>query len=198
MRTFLLAAFLVVPLSALAQDEAPPPPEEKAEEKKEEKAEKEEKKDAGPFSAGRFVVRGGLSFDLNQSFNLGGPATTAARITLGANGGVGYFIIPKLSLDVDLRFLAYLTPTPEVAWFEVTPGARYNVVDNLVVRVGVPIPILPRFGVGVLGGVAYHQPLGSRAALVVGVDYTYYLTDYYKTVAPLGRVDVHGGVQTWF
>jgi hypothetical protein len=168
----------------------------KAEEKS---APKEEPKaPAGPFSKGRVAVRGSLNFDLNQSINLGGANPNGARVTVGANAGVGYFLIDRLSLDLDGRFLAYLTPTPGVALLEFTPGARYQVIDNLQVRVGVPIPVLPVFGVGVLGGASYFQPIGSNIHLVVGVDYTYYLTDAWRRTAPFGRIDIHGGVQTSF
>lgn len=160
----------------------------------------EEKKEApaGPFSKGRVAVRGSLNFDLNQSINLGGANPNGARVTVGANAGVGYFLMDRFSIDLDGRFLAYLTPTPGIALLELTPGARYQVIDNLQLRVGVPIPILPTFGLGVLGGASYFQPLGDRIHLVVGVDYTYYLTDAWRRVAPYGRIDIHGGVQTSF
>lgn len=153
---------------------------------------------AGPFSKGRVAVRGGLNLDLNQSINLGGVNSSGARVTVGAHGGVGYFLIDNLSLDLDGNFLAYLTPTPGVASLEIIPGARYQVIPQLQLRVGVPIPLLPQFGLGVLGGVSYFQPIGSNIHLVVGVNYTYYLTDAWRATAPLGRVDLHGGVQTSF
>lgn len=153
---------------------------------------------AGPFSKGRVAVRGSVNLDLNQSINLGGVNPSGARVAVGANAGVGYFLIDRLSIDLDGRLVGYLTPTPGLALVEVTPGARYQVIDNLQVRVGVPIPLIPVFGLGVLGGVSYFQPIGNNIHLVVGVDYTYYLTDGWRQTAPLGRIDLHGGVQTSF
>lgn len=153
---------------------------------------------AGPFSKGRVAVRGGINLDLNQSINLGGVNSSGARVTVGAHGGVGYYLIDNLSIDLDGHFSAFLTPTPGVASLEIVPGARYQVIPQLQLRVGVPIPILPRFGLGVLGGVSYFQPIGSNIYVVVGVNYTYYLTEAWRQTAPLGRIDLHGGVQTSF
>lgn len=182
-RTVMLVVVAVATVS-LAQDQTPPAAQQAA--------------PAGPFSKGRVAVRGGINLDLNQSINLGGVNSTGARVTVGAHGGVGYFIIDNLSLDVDGNFLAYLTPTPGVATLEIIPGARYQVIPQLQLRVGVPIPLLPQFGLGVLGGLSYFQPIGSNIHLVVGVNYTYYLTEGWRQTAPLGRIDLHGGVQTSF
>lgn len=179
----------VVLFGAVAMAQEAPAPEPKPEEKKEE--------DKGPFSKGRVVFRGGVNFDLNQSINLGGSSGSNPNLTLGVNGGVGYFIIENLELDLDLRFFMNLAP-PKIGSFEITPGARYRIWQNILLRAGVPIAIAPQFGVGILGGLQWHQPIGSRAAFVVGVDYTYWFTEYYRTVAPAGRVDIHGGIQTWF
>ncbi len=151
----------------------------------------------GQFSAGKFVLRGSINLDLNQSINLGGSSTSGARVTVGVNGGVGYYAIENLSLDLDARFAAFLTPSPGVSLLEFTPGARYVLLQNIQLRVGVPIPVYPQLGVGILGGVSYIQSLGI-ANLVVGVDYTYYVTDYYRSQAPFGRLDVHAGVQKSF
>jgi hypothetical protein len=180
-----LMLMLVASSGAFAQTQTPAAPEAPA-------------APAGPFSKGRVAVRGSVNLDLNQSINLGGVNSSGARVTVGANAGVGYFLIDRLSIDLDGRLLAYLTPTPGLALVEVTPGARYQVIDNLQVRVGVPIPLLPVFGLGVLGGVSYFQPVGNNIHVVVGVDYTYYLTDAWRQTAPFGRIDLHGGVQTSF
>lgn len=188
----LIAGLALFGTLAQAQEEAAPaptPPAPAAEEKKQD--------EKGPFSPGRFILRGGINFDLNQSINLGG-SSQGARVTLGANAGVGYFVIENLEIDLDFRFFMYLTPKPEVSSLEITPGARYRVWQNILLRVGVPIPIVPQFGVGILGGLAWSQPIASRVSFVIGVDYTYYFTEYYRTVAPAGRLDIHGGIQTWF
>ena len=65
-------------------------------------------------------------------------------------------------------------------------------------RGGVPIIFIPTFGLGVLGGVGFHQPLGGHAAFVAEIDYTYYLTESFRQSAPGGKIDLHAGVQTYF
>jgi hypothetical protein len=145
----------------------------------------------------RVVVRGSVNFDAGGAINLGGTST-GARVALGANGGVGYLLTPRLSLDVDARLLLQFVPQFEFSTLEVIPGARFRPIDQLQLRVGVPIPLVPTPGFGVLAGAAFVQPLASRVSLVIGVDYTYYLTEYWRTVAPGGRIEVHGGVQAYF
>ncbi len=144
----------------------------------------------------RWVFRGGANLDLNQSINLGGTSG-GARINAGLNGGVGYLLTRSLEADLDAHLSAYLNPLG-LDSVEFIPGVRWRPVDNLQVHVGVPIPLYPQVGLGVLGGLAYLQPLGDHATLAVGFDYTYYLTEYYRSAAPLGRLDVHGGIQTHF
>lgn len=191
MRAFVLVTTLCA-ATAVAQDTEPPAPEEKpaAEEKKEEEG-------GSLFDKSKWVVRGGVNFDVGGAINLGGTSA-GARASVGVHGGVGYFIVPRLSLDVDARFMLRLAPGVGVDLLEFTPGARWRPIDQIQLRVGVPIPIIPQAGVGILGGVAYVQPLGGRVSLVVGVDYTYYFTDYWRSVAPQGRIEFHGGVQAYF
>jgi len=185
MRT--LALLMTFAAAVAFADEETPAPEEKP-------APEAQKSD----TPSRIIVRGGANMDLNQSINLGGANSSGARVTAGLNGGIGYLVVPpSLSVDLDVQVQAYLTPTPGLSLVELTPGARYY-VGNLQFRVGVPIPVYPTFGVGVLGGVAWSQPLGGKARFVAGVDYTYYLTESFRQIAPYGRVDVHAGVQTSF
>lgn len=143
-----------------------------------------------------WVFRGGANLDLNQTINLGG-SSSGARVTAGLHGGVGYLLTERIEADVDVNLTAYLNPIG-LGWFEVIPGARARVTDNILVHVGVPIPLYPQPGLGVLGGLAWTQPLAANVYFVVGLDYTYYLTEYYRQQAPLGRLDVHAGVQTHF
>ncbi len=143
-----------------------------------------------------WVFRGGANLDLNQSINLGGTSS-GARVNAGLHGGVGYLITERITADLDANLTAYLNPIG-LGWFELIPGARARVLDNIQVHVGVPIPLYPQPGFGVLGGLAWGQPLASNVYFVVGLDYTYYFTEYYRSVAPQGRLDVHAGLQTHF
>ncbi|MBX5481123.1 MAG: hypothetical protein IRZ16_04625 [Myxococcaceae bacterium] len=152
----------------------------------------------GPFSQGRVVLRGGADFDLNQSINLGGSNPNGPAVVGGINVGAGYFLIDNLSLDIDTQSHLQLSPGFAVQDLGLTPGARYQFIPQAFIRAGVPILLVPDFGLGVLGGAGYYQPLGSHAAFVLGADYTYYLTEAYRRTSPLGRVDLHAGVQTWF
>ncbi len=165
------------------------------------KAKRKRSRDAdekGPFDKGRFVFRGGANLDLNRSINLGGNNDGDTPVNAGASVGVGYFVIDNLSLDLDLDAHLELSPEFGFASLGFTPGARYQLIPQAYVRVGAPLIVYPSFNAGILGGVGYHQPIGSKAALVIGLDYTYYFTEEYRTAAPQGRVDVNAGVQTWF
>jgi hypothetical protein len=145
----------------------------------------------------KFVLRGNASFDFSGAVNLGG-SSSGAYVGLGANGGIGYLVTPRLSLDLDARLTVRFSPSPlAVSLFEVTPGARFRPIDQLQLRLGVPIPLVPQAGVGILAGAAYLQPIASRVALTIGVDYTYYFTDYWRSIAPSGRVEFHAGVQAY-
>jgi hypothetical protein len=159
--------------------------------------EKPVEEEKGPFAAGRVVFRGGASLDLNQSFNLGG-SSAGARIGGGVSAGVGYYVIDNLSLDTDAHLHFLITPSPALTDLGITPGARYHILPQAYVRAGMPIELLPTFGLGVLAGAGYYQSLGPKIGLDVGVDYTYYLTEAFRAAAPAGRVDVHGGIQTHF
>ncbi|MEW6431151.1 MAG: hypothetical protein AB1730_06545 [Myxococcota bacterium] len=191
MRALLLST-LVFAGAALAQDTTTPtpPPAPPAETPPAEAA-------TSGFDKSKFVVRGGIHFDVGGAINLGGTSA-GARAAVGANAGVGYFIVPRLELDLDAVFTLRFAPSPvAVERLELTPGARWRPIDQLQLRLGVPIPLVPQAGVGILGGVAYVQPLGSRVSLVVGADYTYYFTEYWRQVAPQGRIEFHGGVQAY-
>lgn len=150
------------------------------------------------IDSSRFVVRGGIHLDGSGAINLGGTSD-GARAALGANVGVGYFVVPRFELDLDVNFTMRFAPSPvEVENLELTPGARWRPIDQLQLRAGVPIPLVPQAGVGILAGAAYVQPLGDRVSLVAGVDYTYWFTEYWRQKAPLGRIAFHGGVQARF
>lgn len=189
MRTLFLSTFVFASV-ALAQDTttpaSTPPPEEKPAEAK------------SGIDLSKFVVRGGIHFDVGGAINLGGTSA-GARAAIGANAGVGYFIVPRFELDLDVNFTMRFTPSPvAVENLELIPGARWRPIDQVQLRAGVPIPLVPQAGVGVLVGAAYVQPIASRVSLVIGVDYTYWFTEYWRSVAPQGRIDFHGGVQAYF
>lgn len=191
MRALLLST-LVFAGAALAQDTTTPtpPPTPPAETPPTQAAK-------SGFDTSKFVVRGGIHFDLGGAINLGGTSA-GPRVALGANVGVGYFIIPRLELDLDVDFMVRFSPAPVAPErFELTPGARWRPIDQIQLRLGVPIPLIPQAGVGILGGIAYIQPLGGRVSLVIGADYTYYFTEYWRQVAPQGRIVFHGGVQAY-
>ncbi|MEW5741481.1 MAG: hypothetical protein AB1938_21345 [Myxococcota bacterium] len=172
------------PVNPPPAEGTPPPAETKQEEK-------------SAFDRSKFVVRGGLTFDFSGAINLGGTST-GPRIALGLNGGVGYFILPRFEIDLDLRLVMRFSPSPvAVELFEITPGARWRPIDQLQLRFGVPIPLVPQAGVGILAGAAFIQRISGNVALVVGADYTYYFTDYWRQVAPSGRVEFHAGVQAY-
>lgn len=158
----------------------------------------QEEKDNRPLiDRSKWVVRGGITFDFSGVINLGGSSTT--YVGLGLNGGVGYFIIPRLELDLDTRLMVRFSPSPvAVSLFEITPGARWRPIDRLQLRVGVPIPLVPQAGVGILAGLAFIQPISDRVSFVAGADYTYYFTEYWRNIAPSGRIEFHAGVQAYF
>lgn len=188
MRALLLST-LVFAGAALAQDTATPTPA---------PAETLPAEAKSGIDMSKFVVRGGIHFDVGGAINLGGTSA-GARAAVGANAGVGYFIIPRLEIDLDVHFTMRFAPAPvAVELLELVPGARSRPIDQVQLRLGVPIPLVPQPGLGVLAGVAYVQPLGGRVSLVVGVDYTFWLTDAWRQTAPQGRIAFHGGVQAYF
>jgi hypothetical protein len=194
MRLVLACVALCSSLS-LAQTAPPEPPAEPtsappvAEEKKEEKK---------GLDRSKIVVRGGITFDFSGVINLGGTSS-GAYFGLGLNGGVGYLILPSLEVDLDTRLVIRFTPSPvAVSLFEITPGMRWRPIDRLQLRFGVPIPLVPEPGVGILAGAAFIQPISSNVSFVAGADYTYYFTDYWRSIAPSGRVEFHAGVQAYF
>ncbi|MHB8873319.1 MAG: hypothetical protein ACYC8T_06500 [Myxococcaceae bacterium] len=197
MRSTLAAVLLWLPAAALAQEgaevETPAAEEKPAAEEPEKPA---ESKSSGPFSPGRVVVRGNAGIDLDQTINLGG-SSGALRNTGYLSGGLGYFIIENLELGADLS--AHMVFTPDFIFenLELTPGVRYHVLPQLNLRAGVPIDFVP-VGLGVLGGLAFSQPIGGNAHFTVGVDYTYWLTPAFQAVAPKGRIEPHVGLQTHF
>ena len=156
----------------------------------------EAKQSSGPFAAGKVVVRGTAGADLDQVINLGGTNLTPGASAY-VEAGIGYFVIDNLEVDVDAS--AHMTFGSGFGLgLTVTPGLRYQVVPQFTLRAGVPIEILPNFGLGVLGGVAYCQSLGSAASLVIGADYTFWLTEGQRSVAPFGTIEPHVGIQTHF
>lgn len=146
----------------------------------------------------KLVFRGSASLDLNQSINLGGENADSPAVIGSVEPGVGYMLTEKLSLDLDAETHFQVSPSFLIRDLGLTPGARFYPISQVYLRAGAPILFLPQFGAGVLGGAGYLQPLGGKASLVVGLDYTYYFTEYYRRTAPQGRLDVHAGVQTRF
>lgn len=159
-------------------------------------ADAEVKQSSGPFSAGKVVVRGTAGADLGQVINLGGT-NSGVDASAYVEGGLGYYVIDNLELDVDAS--AHVTfGAPVSLVLTVTPGLRYQILPQFTIRAGVPIEVLPHFGLGVLAGAAFCQPMGSNASFVLGVDYTYWLTADLHAGAPYGRVEPHVGIQTHF
>lgn len=151
-----------------------------------------------PSWTDKLVLRGSASLDLNRSINLGGENPDGAAVVGSLEPGVGYMLTENFSLDLDMESHFQLSPSFLIRDLGLTPGARFYPISNAYVRAGAPVLFLPEFGWGVLGGAGYMQPIGGLASLVVGVDYTYYFTDYYRQIAPQGRLDIHAGVQTRF
>jgi len=151
------------------------------------------------LAKGKFVVRGNASLALDQTINLGGDNSGGTPIAGGVNLGVGYFVIQNLSIDVDLDLRFQLSPDTEINALGVTPGARYYPIPQVYVRAGVPIVLIPDLDIGVLGGLGFRQKMVANTYFVLGVDYTYWVTDnHQKDIAPNGRLDVHAGVQAHF
>lgn len=150
-----------------------------------------------PFKAGTFDVRGGINLDLDKTINLGGTNqdTTAGG---GVNLGIGYFLADNLALDFDTRLAVQFLPDTEVQRLQGTPGLRFHVTREIFVRGGVPIVVYPEFGLGALAGLGYRQPISKKAAFVVTIDYTYWLTEAFQAIAPNGQLEVSAGVQTSF
>lgn len=187
MRALLGLALVVCAATASAQSEATV---EAGDAKKDEKQ--------APGFLERVVVRGGVHFDFGGAINLGGTSSSG-RASAGLDAGVGYLLVPRFEVGIDANFTMRFVPSPVgVELFELTPGVRWRPIDQVQVRAGVPIPLVPTPGLGLLAGVAYVQPLGGKASLVVGVDYTWWLTDAWRQTAPQGRIDFRGGVQTSF
>lgn len=187
----LFCSFAVI-VSSVAFAQAESPPESEAPEKRE-----PEPKSDGPFAKGKVVFRGGVDLDLSQTINLGGD-NSGSRTTGGVNLGVGFFVIDNLSLDLDLSGHFFLTPTTGLQDLGATPGLRYQFIPQAYVRGGAPLIFHPAFGLGVLAGGGFTQPISNNVMFVVGADYTYYLTSSFRRVAPSGKIDLHGGIQTSF
>jgi hypothetical protein len=188
---FVLACVALFSTLSFAQPASPPPEPPAA-------PVAEEKEKAPLIDRSKWVVRGGITFDFSGVINLGGTSG-GAYFGLGLNGGVGYLILPSLEVDLDARLMIRFTPSPvAVSLFEITPGARWRPIDRLQLRFGVPIPLVPQPGVGILAGAAFIQPIAGNVSFVAGADYTYYFTDYWRSIAPSGRVEFHAGVQAYF
>lgn len=155
--------------------------------------------EAESLSKGRFVVRGNAGIDLDKTINLGGTNSGTTPIAGSVNVGVGYFVVKNLSLDVDLDMRFRISPNADVTSLGVTPGLSYYPIPQFYVRGGVPIILLPGLDIGVLAGVGFRQKMVANTYFVLGVDYTYWVTDNrQKVIAPNGRLDVHAGVQAHF
>jgi hypothetical protein len=140
--------------------------------------------------------RFGLSLDGARDIELGADrrTTVADEAVLGGNLGVSYVGVKKLSLDVDLELAMNLNPDgPQKQYFdrlELTPGARYDLIEGLYLRAGAPLIIYPGpFNAGVLGGVGYHQSLGDHVGAYAEVAYERYL------IETDSRVVVRGGIE---
>ena len=156
-----------------------------------------DKDNDGPTSAGTIDVRGGINLDLDKTINLGGDSD-GSEIGGGINVGVGYFVIDNLAIDNEVRVTFQFAPKFDVTRLEWIPGLRFHPLPQFFVRVGTPVVVIPEFGFGVLAGAGYRQPLGKKAAFVIQVDYTYWLTEFYRQAAPNGQLQVSAGVQTSF
>ena len=149
--------------------------------------------EAGP---GPLVIRVALTFDVSRSFNLGGMLSGGVA-TVGVNAGVGYQVMDRLTADLDLAGALSFT-SPGSGTMELIPGVRFSPIRQLQLHFGFPVPLVPSFGVGLLGGAAFVQRLAGSVELVVGADYAYFLTDANRLRSRYGRIQAHAGLQVSF
>jgi len=153
--------------------------------------------DESSLERGHFVVRGSANLDLNKSINIGGN-NSGETVGGGVNLGVGYFVLSGLSLDLDLDLRFLVAPKAELTTLGVTPGLRYYPIPQVYLRAGLPIVLIPNFGLGALGGAGFRQKIVTNTYFVIGVDYTYWMTESFRAAAPGGRLDINAGVQAHF
>jgi hypothetical protein len=148
--------------------------------------------------AGKVAVRGNAGADLGQDIDLANPNLTFTPSAF-IEGGLGYFVIQNLEADIDVS--AHLVFGKPISFgLTVTPGVRYQVGPQFMIRAGIPIKLFPERDAGILVGAALTQPIGGNATFVLGVDYTYLLirpgadpsVQYYGILSP------HVGIQTHF
>lgn len=152
---------------------------------------------AGDKAEGKTVFRGGISLDGSRSINLGGETGTSAAINAAITPGVGYYFADNASVDFDVEGSLQLSPAFGFNTLGVTPGVRYE-ISQVYARVGAPVVVYQAFGLGVLGGVGYLQPITEKTKAIFGVDYTYWLTPAFRRASPYGKIDLKLGVQQSF
>ncbi len=153
---------------------------------------------------------GALAEDSNWRFHLGASIDGAHNIELsgkGSNvterfaGGLGagayYYVIPRLSVGSDIELVyAFVVPPPETTGFDrlqLTPGARFDITDNLYARAGLPTRFVPTpFNMGLLGAVGYRQGFGGHFGAYAEVGYERYF------LAEESRIVIRGGIETHF
>lgn len=145
-----------------------------------------------------FRFRFGLTLDGARDIELSNARKTVAdEAVLGGNVGASYVGIERLSLDVDLELamnLAREEKDPLFDRLQLTPGARFDIIENLYVRAGAPFLLYPSpFNVGVLAGVGYRQSMGGMLGGYFEVAYErYFLKDDNRGES---RVVLRGGVE---
>lgn len=159
----------------------------------------EESTEKESLAKGKFVLRGNAGIDLDKTINLGGDNSGQTPIAGSVNLGAGYFVVQNLSLDLDLDLRFRISPAADITSLGVTPGMRYYPIPQAYVRAGVPIVLIPNLDIGVLAGAGFRQKMVANTYFVLGIDYTYWVTDNaQKFIAPNGRIDIHAGVQAHF
>ncbi|MGI5864935.1 MAG: hypothetical protein ACOX6T_23190 [Myxococcales bacterium] len=143
-----------------------------------------------------FRFRFGLTLDGARNIELGDRTTVADEAVLGGNIGASYVGIERLSLDVDLELAMNLVRKEKDPLFDrlqLTPGARFDIIENLYLRAGAPFLIYPApFNVGVLAGVGYRPSLGSAVGGYVELAYERY---FLKDGRGESRIVLRGGVE---
>lgn len=161
----------------------------------------EKKSRRGATKEGQTVFRGGVSVDGGKTINLGGENNRQTTVVMAITPGVGYYFLDNASLDFDVEGALQLSPTQAFNSLGATPGVRYE-ISQVYARLGAPAvfytPAGATFGLGVLGGVGYLQPLSDSTNAVFGVDYTYWLTSHFRRASPYGKLDFKVGVQQSF
>ena len=144
-----------------------------------------------------FRFRFGLTLDGARDIELSSRKTIGEDAVLGGNVGASYVGVEKLSLDVDLELAMDLVREDRDPLFDrlqLTPGARYDIIENFYVRAGAPLLVYPApFNVGVLAGVGYRQSMGGILGGYFEVAYErYFLKDDDRGES---RVVLRGGLE---